>query len=85
MEFNLTEDNKNVDNAISHLESLVVDLRRKGKLNQHTLDLLQNLFDEEINYYMTNYYIPDVEINSKYEENIINEIMDVISILYKII
>jgi hypothetical protein len=85
MEFNLTEDNKNVDNAISHLESLVVDLRRKGKLNQHTLDLLQSLFDEEINYYMTNYYIPDVEINSKYEENIINEIMDVISILYKII
>lgn len=85
MEFNLTEDNKNVDNAISHLESLVVDLRRKGKLNQHTLDLLQSLFNEEINYYMTNYYIPDVEINSKYEENIINEIMDVISILYKII
>ena len=85
MEFNLTEDNKNVDNAISHLESLVVDLRRKGKLNQYTLDLLQSLFDEEINYYMTNYYIPDVEINSKYEENIINEIMDVISILYKII
>ena len=84
MKFNLVEDNQNVDNAISHLESLVVDLRRKNKLNQTTLDLIQDLFDNEINYYMVNYYIPDLEINSKYEENIINEIMDVISVLYKI-
>jgi hypothetical protein len=84
MKFNLVEDNQNVDNAISHLESLVVDLRRKNKLNQITLDLIQDLFDNEINYYMVNYYIPDLEINSKYEENIINEIMDVISVLYKI-
>jgi hypothetical protein len=61
-----------------------VDLRRKNKLNQITLDLIQDLFDNEINYYMVNYYMPDLEINSKYEENIINEIMDVISVLYKI-
>ena len=33
MKFNLVEDNQNVDNIISHLESLVVDLRRKNKLN----------------------------------------------------
>ena len=84
MKFNLVEDNQNVDNAISHLESLVVDLRRKNKLNQITLDLIQDLFDNEINYYMVNYYIPNLEINSKYEENIIDEIMDVISVLYKI-
>ena len=84
MKFNLVEDNQNVDNAISHLESLVVGLRRKNKLNQITLDLIQDLFDNEINYYMVNYYIPDLEINSKYEENIVNEIMDVISVLYKI-
>jgi hypothetical protein len=84
MKFNLVEDNQNVDNAISHLESLVVDLRRKNKLNQITLDLIQSLFDNEINYYMVNYYVPNLEINSKYEENIINEIMDIISILYRI-
>jgi hypothetical protein len=84
MKFNLVEDNQNVDNAISHLESLVVDLRRKNKLNQITLDLIQDLFDNEINYYMVNYYVPNLEINSKYEENIINEIMDIISILYRI-
>ena len=40
MKFNLVEDNQNVDNAISHLESLVVDLRRQNKLNQITLDLI---------------------------------------------
>ena len=84
MKFNLVEDNQNVDNAISHLESLVVDLRRKNKINKITLDLIQDLFDNEINYYMVNYYMSDLEINSKYEENIINEIMDVISVLYKI-
>jgi hypothetical protein len=33
---------------------------------------------------MVNYYVPNLEINSKYEENIINEIMDIISILYRI-
>ena len=60
MKFNLFEDNQNVDKAISHLESLVVDLRRKNKLDKNTLDLIQSLFDEEINYYMINVYIPEI-------------------------
>jgi hypothetical protein len=33
---------------------------------------------------MDNYYIPGVETNSKYEENIINDIMDLVSILKNI-
>ena len=82
--FNIHEDNKDIDAWISHLESLVVKLRRSNKLNTHTLKLIQDLFDNEISYYMSNYYISNIEISSKYEEQIINSLMDIISILYRI-
>jgi hypothetical protein len=84
MIFNIFEANKDVDSLISHLESLVVKLRRSGKLDTQTLELIQDLFNNEIAYYMSNYYIPEVEINSKYEEQIINDLIDITSILYKI-
>ena len=84
MMFDINEENKDIDNAISYLESVVVQLRKSNKLDDTTKNLIQDLFDNEISYYMTNYYIPGIETNSKYEEQIINDIIDLISILKKI-
>jgi hypothetical protein len=82
--FDINEENKDIDNAISYLESVVVQLRKSNKLDDTTKNLIQDLFDNEISYYMTNYYLPGIETNSKYEEQIINDIIDLISILKKI-
>jgi len=84
MMFDINEENKDIDNAISYLESVVVQLRKSNKLDGTTKNLIQDLFDNEVSYYMTNYYLPGIETNSKYEEQIINDIIDLISILKKI-
>lgn len=84
MIFDINEENKDIDNAISYLESIVVQLRKSNKLDNTTKNLIQGLFDNEISYYMTNYYLPGIETNSKYEEQIINDIIDLIGILKKI-
>jgi hypothetical protein len=82
--FDVNEENQDIDNAISYLESVVVQLRKSNKLDDVTKELIQDLFDNEIAYYMSNYYLPGIETNSKYEEQIINNIIDLISILKKI-
>jgi hypothetical protein len=82
--FDINEENKDIDNAISYLESIVVQLRKSNKLDDTTKNLIQDLFDDDISYYMTNYYLPEIETNSKYEEQIINDIIDLISTLKKI-
>jgi hypothetical protein len=82
--FDINEENKDIDNAISYLESVVIQLRKSNKLDATTKNLIQDLFDNEISYYMTNYYLPGIETNSKYEEQITNDIIDLISILKKI-
>lgn len=84
MIFDINEENKDIDNAISYLESVVVQLRKSNKLDDTTKNLIQDLFDNEISYYMTNYYLPGIETNSKYEEQIVNNIIDLIGILKKI-
>jgi hypothetical protein len=84
MIFNINEENKDIDNVISYLESTIVQLRKSNKLDDITKNLIQDLFNNEILYYMTNYYLSGIEINSKYEEQIINDIIDLISILKKI-
>ena len=84
MMFDINEENKDIDNAISYLESIVVQLRKSNKLDDTTKNLIQDLFDDDISYYMTNYYLPEIETNSKYEEQIINDIIDLISTLKKI-
>jgi hypothetical protein len=84
MIFDINEENKDIDNAISYLESLIIQLRKSNKLDDVTKELIQDLFDNEIAYYMTNYYLPGIETNSKYEKQIINDILDLINILKKI-
>ena len=84
MIFNINEENQDIDGIILYLESLVVKLRKSNKLDNSTINIIQSLFDDEIKYYMDNYYLPGVEIDSKYEEQITNELLDLISILKKI-
>jgi hypothetical protein len=84
MIFNINEENQDIDGIISYLESLVVKLRKSNKLDNNTINIIQSLFDDEIKYYMDNYYLPGIEIDPKYEEQITNELLDLISILKKI-
>jgi hypothetical protein len=82
--FNLNEDNKDVDSIISHLESLIVNLRKLNKLDSDIIGLIQDLFEGEISDYMNKYYLLGVEVNPQYETQIIDNILDLINILSKI-
>ena len=84
MIFNLQEDNKDVDSLISYLESIIVKLRRDKKLDDVTLNLIKDLFENEIQYYTTQYFLPNIEINPKYEQQIRDIILDIINILNKL-
>jgi hypothetical protein len=84
MIFNIQEDNKDVDSLISYLESIIVKLRRDKKLDDITLNLIKDLFENEIQYYTTQYYLPNIEINAKYEQQIRDIILDMINILNKL-
>lgn len=84
MMFNLNEDNKDVDSIISHLESLIVNLRKLNKLDSDIIGLIQDLFEGEISDYMNKYYLLGVEVNPQYETQIIDNILDLINILSKI-
>jgi hypothetical protein len=84
MIFNIQEDNKDVDSLISYLESIIVKLRRDKKLDDVTLNLIKDLFENEIQYYTTQYYLPSIEINPKYEQQIRDIILDMINILNKL-
>jgi hypothetical protein len=84
MIFNLQEDNKDVDSLISYLESIIVKLRRDKKLDDVTLNLIKDLFENEIQYYTTQYFLPNIEINPKYEQQIRDIILDMINILNKL-
>jgi hypothetical protein len=81
---NIQEDNKDVDSLISYLESIIVKLRRDKKLDDITLNLIKDLFENEIQYYTTQYYLPNIEINTKYEQQIRDIILDMINILNKL-
>jgi hypothetical protein len=84
MIFNIQEDNKDVDSLISYLESIIVKLRRDKKLDDIILNLIKDLFENEIQYYTTQYYLPNIEINAKYEQQIRDIILDMINILNKL-
>jgi hypothetical protein len=81
---NIQEDNKDVDSLILYLESIIVKLRRDKKLDDITLNLIKDLFENEIQYYTTQYYLPNIEINTKYEQQIRDIILDMINILNKL-
>jgi hypothetical protein len=81
---NIQENNKDVDSLISYLESIIVKLRRDKKLDDITLNLIKDLFENEIQYYTTQYYLPNIEINTKYEQQIRDIILDMINILNKL-
>jgi hypothetical protein len=82
----LLEDNNNVESLIQYLDSLIVTIRKSGKLNNEPelLKYIQDFYKTYPMFFYENYVIKNIEMDSKLEQEIINEILDFINILNSI-
>jgi hypothetical protein len=82
----LLEDNKNIESLIQHLDLLIVDIRRSGKLNNdpELLKYIQNFYESYPMFFYESYVMKNIEIDSRLEQEIVNEILDFINNLNSI-
>lgn len=86
MMFNiLLEDNKTIEEYIKNLESLIVKLRESDKLTNKDKQQLISIYNETIFPWMEKYYLTNKELTSKEESEMIDFILDLTSIAYKIL
>lgn len=82
----LLEDNKNIESLIQYLDSLIVNIRKSGKLSSdpELLEYIQDFYETYPMFFYENYVIKNIEIDSRLEQEIINEILDFINNLNSI-
>jgi len=84
MSSRLLEGNKDIDNLIKTLDSIIVKLRISGKLDKDIIEDLKDFYDIEIDDYIKDYYLKGKEISSDYENYISDKILDLIITLKQI-
>ena len=84
MSSRLLEGNKDVDNLIRALDSIIVELRNSGKLDKDIIEDLKYFYNIEIDDYMKDYYLGGSEVTSDYEEYISDSIINLINVLRSI-
>ena len=84
MSSRLLEGNKDIDNLIKTLDSIIVKLRISGKLDKDIIEDLKDFYDIEIDDYTKDYYLRGKEVSSDYEDYISDKILDLIVALRQI-
>lgn len=79
--FDLAEDNKDIESLIHHLEKIVVDLRKNGKLDNEIKNNLIKLYTTEISPWMQQYNLHNKEVSKEEEQEYINKILDTINFI----
>lgn len=80
----LLESNADVNNLLSILDTLVVDLRRSNKLDKETFEELKEFYDIEVSDFLDSYIVKDIEVEAEYEDYISDIILSLIVILREI-
>lgn len=81
MIFNLQEDNKSILDLIQYVDSKIVEYRTNNKLSPKAMNDLQKLYTSVVDLWMTSNYIPDVESDPRWEKEIQDTLIEVISYL----
>ena len=87
MMFNLFEDNKDIESLVKYLDSKIIELRKFNKLNQNDI-LFQNIniiYQDNISNWILKYQLPNIELNKRDEEKILNLILDLINVIDNIL
>jgi hypothetical protein len=79
--YNLQEDNKSILHLIQYVDSKIVEVRNNTKLSQQAINDLQELYINTVNLWMESNYLPDIEPDPRWENEIQDVLFDVISYL----
>lgn len=74
--YRLTEDIQEVDGAILYLENIIKRLKQENKLSLNISKEIEKFYSTVIIPYMEYYYINHKEIDEKYTQLTINDILD---------
>jgi len=76
----LLEDNKDVESWVKQLDQLIVKLRNSGKLKKdpELFKYIEQFYEDKIIPFTRHHYLVDKEMDSKYEDTIKNDIIDLI-------
>jgi hypothetical protein len=80
----LSEDNKSILDLINYIDSKIIELRKNKNLDNDILSKLSKIYTETIGDWMYQNYLNSVEPNSKEEEIIINNLLNLINIINSI-
>jgi len=80
----LNEDNKSILDLINYIDSKIIELRKNKNLDNDILSKLSKIYTETIGDWMYQNYLNSVEPNSKEEEIIINNLLNLINIINSI-
>ena len=78
---NLQEDNKSILDLIQYVDSKIVEFRTNNKLPQKAINDLQGLYTSVVDLWMTSNYLPDIEPDPRWEKEITDTLIEVISYL----
>jgi hypothetical protein len=80
----LSEDNKSILDLINYIDSKIIELRKNKNLDNDILSKLSKIYTETIGDWMYQNYLNSIEPNSKEEEIIINNLLNLINIINSI-
>ena len=80
----LSEDNKSILDLVNYIDSKIIELRKNKNLDNDILSKLSKIYTETIGDWMYQNYLNSIEPNSKEEEIIINNLLNLINIINSI-
>ena len=81
MMFNLLEDNQSVLDLIRYVDSKIVELRNKKGLDPEVIEKLNEVYSDVVDPWMENNYLKDVEPDMRWEEEIQDKLLKLISFI----
>lgn len=77
----ISETNSEIESLVSHLDSKIIEFRKKYPRKTKTLEDIKIYYDRVVISWMENYLLTRAEVPNKYDESVKNDILDLINIL----
>jgi len=78
---NINEDNKSILDLIQYIDVKIVNIIKQKNLSPAVLQDLQKLYDGAVNDWMDHNYIPNVEPDPRWENEIQDKLMDILNFI----
>ena len=79
MMFNILEDNKSILDLIQYVDSKIVKLRQDKGLDEDIIKKLSEVYSDTVDLWMTNNYLSEVEPDPRWENEIQDKLIELIS------